>query len=29
MGLEPAIPIFERAKEVHALDRAFIVIPIQ
>jgi hypothetical protein len=26
MGLEPTIPVFERAKAVHALDRAATVI---
>jgi hypothetical protein len=26
MGFEPTIPAFERAKSVHALDRATIVI---
>jgi hypothetical protein len=26
VGLEPTIPVFERAKTVHALDRAAIVI---
>jgi hypothetical protein len=26
MGFEPTIPVFERAKTVHALDRTAIVI---
>jgi hypothetical protein len=29
VGLEPTIPVFERAKTVHALDRAAIVIGIK
>jgi hypothetical protein len=28
MGFEPMIPVFERAKKFHALDRAAIVIGI-